>query len=470
MPRRDASGAVRQPSRAAVELAEEISGRTVVAEDFSRAPLAGAALRRTAGGPQPAVVSAAGEAPCPAAVRPPTGESSTCRCCSPSRKDRPWAYAAGEARRYLEAVCGRAAARRLLGRRASGVAAGLLAWDGVFFSRRARRALGDAGLFTAAPVAPTTLQEYQRCPFAFYVGSVLGLDPVEDPEVLDADGRVVGTIVHRVLQEVFARVRDEGLSRQQAVAATRGIVQRACRAAEERGPVGAPLLWRLRQDQLVEDLARAVADDALWTASDDRRPWELERAFGGGGEQVTLQLAGRRRLRFRGRIDRVDRSAEGRRLDVVDYKSGRGSGERAHVKAGRDIQLPVYALAARSLPGAEGAEEVRCLFRMVTRRRLDHAEVALPADPELVAAQLADTVSLIVELVEDGVFPRLGATARSCDWCRFGYACDELAWTRERKAAHSRLSRLTALRHPWQAGGAVANPQGPIAGEAATDA
>ena len=104
------------------------------------------------------------------------------------------------------ADCGAGSARRLLGRRVAGASPAVLAWDGVFHSPAARRAISAAGLF-AGPQAPTALQEYPRCPFAYYLLSVLGIEPVEEPEALvEADRREIGKVVHRVLQRVFTAV------------------------------------------------------------------------------------------------------------------------------------------------------------------------------------------------------------------------------------------------------------------------
>jgi RecB family exonuclease len=353
---------------------------------------------------------------------------------------------AGPPRRYLEEVCGAPAARRLLGRRLAAVSPGVLAWDGVFHSRPARSAVAAARLFDS-PQAPTALQEYPSCPFSYYVLSVLGIEPVEEPEVLvEADRREVGTVVHRVLQRVFAAVA-EGADRDQAVAMVASVAEQECAAAERRGEVGLPLVWQAQRAHLVEDLTSAVAADPCWSEVDVPQPSLFELSFGTGEVPVILQLSDGRSLRFRGRIDRVDQSADGRYLRIIDYKTGKGSTEKDQVEAGRNIQLPVYQLAGRTLLGGRPDVSIGCSFRMVTRRR-SHAEVTLAADEAAVLADLADTAQSIRGLVEAGVFPRLPASERMCDWCRAGYACDELKSTRQTKQHHPALAQLARLRRP----------------------
>ena len=461
VPRRDASGAQRQPSRPAVELAEELIGRVAVAEDFLQAPLAGAALRRVPSGAL-RVAIASGVPEFPEGRRPADLRDLDVALLAALHRDDTGRPAAGPPRRYLEEVCGAPAARRLLGRRLAGASSGVFAWDGVFLSRQARRAIAAAELF-AAPQAPTALQEYPRCPFSYYILSVLGIAPVEEPEALvEADRREVGKVVHRVLQRVFAAVA-EGADRDQAVGMVASIAEQECSAAERRGGVGLPLVWQAQRTQLVEDLTLAVAADACWSEADGPMPSLFELSFGTQQAPVTLRLGNGRSLQFRGRIDRVDRCADGRRLRIIDYKTGKGSTEKEQVEAGRNIQLPVYQLAGRTLFDGPPDADICCSFRMVTRRR-SHSEVVLAAAEATVLADLVDTAEGILGLVEAGIFPRVPASERMCDWCRAGYACDELKNTRQTKQRHPALAGLARLREP------VGQPQAASAAEGHPDA
>jgi RecB family exonuclease len=445
VPRRDASGAQRQPSRLAVELAEELTGRVAAAEDFFQAPLTGAPLRRVPSGALPVAV-ASGTVAFPECRRPADLRDLDVALLAALHRGDAGRSASGAPRRYLEEVCGGPGARRLLGRRLAGVSPGLLAWDGVFHSRAARRAIASAGLFMG-PQAPTALQEYPRCPFSYYVLSVLGIEPVEEPEALvEADRREVGKVVHRVLQRVFAAVA-EGAGRDQAVTMVRSVTEQECAAAQRRGGVGLALVWQAQRAQLVEDLRLAVATDPCWSQADGPRPALFELTFGAGDPPVTTPLDDGRAMQFRGRMDRVDRSADGRRLRVLDYKTGKGSTEKDQVEAGRNIQLPVYQLACRTLLGSGRGARIDCSFRMVTRRR-SHAEVALGADEAVVLQDLADTAGGIRRLAESGIFPRVPASERMCEWCRVGYACDELKSTRQAKQRHPALAELARLRQP----------------------
>ena len=453
VPRRDAAGAERQPSRVAVELAEGLIGRVAAAEDFLRAPLTGAPLRRVPSGVPPAVVSH-GALRFPEGRRPADLRDLDVSLLAMLQQGLRGGSAAGPPRRYLEQVCGVRGARRLLGRRLAGVSSGVLAWDGVFHSRRARRTIAAAGLFSG-PQAPTALQEYARCPFSYYVLAVLGVDPVEEPEALvEADRREVGKVVHRVLQRVFAAVA-EGAGREAAVAMVPAIAEQECRRAELRGGVGLPLVWQAQSAQLAEDLTLAVAADRCWSEPAGPQPWQFELSFGDHAAPVVLHLADGRSVQFHGRMDRVDRSADGRRLLVLDYKSGKGKAEKEQVQAGRNIQLPVYQLACRALLAGGSDVQIGGAFRMVTRRR-EQAEVALTMAEAQAAQNLAVTVAATRRLVEAGVFPRVAASERMCEWCAAAYACDELQVASRSKREHPALAELARLRQPAEGANAPA--------------
>jgi ATP-dependent helicase/DNAse subunit B len=74
-------------------------------------------------------------------------------------------------------------------------------------------------------------------------------------------------------------------------------------------------------------------------------PVHMEARFGMGQPSLVLHTeAGE--VRLHGYIDRLDAAPDGS-LRVIDYKSGGTTISAAHLKEGRRLQLPIYALAAR---------------------------------------------------------------------------------------------------------------------------
>ena len=75
----------------------------------------------------------------------------------------------------------------------------------------------------------------------------------------------------------------------------------------------------------------------------------MEARFGMGEPSLELRTeAGE--VRLHGYIDRLDAAPDGS-LRVIDYKTGGAAISAAHLKDGRRLQLPIYALAAREALG-----------------------------------------------------------------------------------------------------------------------
>jgi len=245
--------------------------------------------------------------------------------------------------------------------------------------------------------------------------------------------------------------------REQLRADTLRLVESAAEAqfdaAEQRGTTGVSFLWRFVRGELAHDAHTALAADPCWDEAYGLWPRYLEERFGAdsrhsGSPAVSLELADGSSVAFSGRIDRIDVSDDGRSLNVLDYKSGAGKAEREQLKAGLNVQLPLYVLAARSLAERDGlpAEDVRSAFRYVTRRG-GYGTAALQKSSEEAVDMLRTLVTAVRTLVRGGVFPRSPYNPSwVCDRCDLGYACDEVTWVRERKRTSAGLGALVALQ------------------------
>jgi RecB family exonuclease len=344
---------------------------------------------------------------------------------------------------YLSAVLGDAgAAERRLGQWRAGRSPDLGAWDGLL-GGAARAAL--AGLGERHPLAaelhPTRLERYVGCPFAFYVRDVLGLEAPEEPgESLEIEPLEFGSLAHGILERAYARVIDDGLDRDGALAAVAAAWEERCSDAERRGVTGAALAWAVRREMLLEDLLRSVRLDPVFLDRGER-PVAVELRFGERHDRVvTLALPDGREVRFAGRLDRVDETPRGAR--VVDYKTGGGSTERERIKRGLSVQLPVYQLAVRQTTG-EAYEAVISLYRLITRKG-GFEELELGGDEPTSRARLSALVAEVVEGIEGGLFPR--TSHKGCDYCDIGYACGFSSWARARKREHERLAGVVRLQ------------------------
>ena len=157
---------------------------------------------------------------------------------------------------------------------------------------------------------------------------------------------------------------------------------------------------------------------------------------------------GRGAIAFRGRIDRIDLSRDGRRLRVIDYKAGKAEARPDTIRGGRALQLPVYLLAARALASGRTprpvASESRYLY--VTRRG-GFKSVAYNDAPGREDA-LRQAVGLMVEGIAAGRFeaePEETA-CRRCDYVRIcGSARTRLAELKEHDAARRPFEELREI-------------------------
>jgi ATP-dependent helicase/DNAse subunit B len=193
------------------------------------------------------------------------------------------------------------------------------------------------------------LETYRTCPFSFFVGNVLGLEPREEPtEGLDA--RQLGNIYHHILEEVYQAADVSGPNNlEQLLAALPCAAERILDEAPEREGFRETAWWEQTRGEIIENVQRSLA--ALIEIQGGFEPHRYEAAFGLRGLPELVIRDGEDRLRLRGLIDRVDRAPDGR-LRIIDYKTGGpASYTPKALTDGKRLQLPLYALGARDALG-----------------------------------------------------------------------------------------------------------------------
>ena len=190
--------------------------------------------------------------------------------------------------------------------------------------------------------SPTRLETYRACPFFFFVGRVLNLEPREEPAE-GLDPRQLGSIYHHILEALFKSPLVTDTTDLDGLRAALPVVSEVVldRAPAEEG-FRETAWWRETRQEIVANLERSL--EALAEVSEGYRPVAFEAMFGG---DAPLTLAdGQDRLHLHGFIDRVDRSPDG--LRVIDYKTAGPWMYRANtLRDGKKLQIALYALAAR---------------------------------------------------------------------------------------------------------------------------
>jgi RecB family exonuclease len=330
----------------------------------------------------------------------------------------------------------------------------LTAYDGL---------VAGAGLAPDAtrPIAPTSLQDWAACPFQYLLSRVLRVREVVKPEVTETISALdEGTLVHTILERFVATARprsspDEGWDAADAELLAK-IVDEECVDAERRGVTGRPLAWKLARRRVRQTAERFLRADTRVRAVMGTLPVPdgLELAFGIDGKPpATLALPHGRAVAFRGRIDRVDRSPEGDRLAVYDYKTGRPAEiPDDPVDGGHMLQLPVYALAASAHYGVANVSASYWYTQLEDERAL----AGLPLDATT-HDRFADVVGHIVDGIDAGCFPanpgdtdwnhrERRETFSNCKYCPYDRLCApdrRAAW--DRKASDAALAPFHAL-------------------------
>ncbi|MEE9618137.1 MAG: PD-(D/E)XK nuclease family protein, partial [Anaerolineae bacterium] len=152
------------------------------------------------------------------------------------------------------------------------------------------------------------------------------------------DRLILGSIYHRVLEEIYRLAPFDPLSVLPEVAQT------VFGAAPNEYGFRPTALWKQQQREFLAVLEKTVV--ALEEAREGYEPYAQELPFGLHGEPpLTLQHPVSS-VQIRGYIDCVDRAPDGC-LRVVDYKAGSSRISARELEEGTRLQLPLYALAVQ---------------------------------------------------------------------------------------------------------------------------
>jgi RecB family exonuclease len=268
----------------------------------------------------------------------------------------------------------------------------------------------------AASFSLSALERYQDCPFKFFAADVLRLEEVrEDEPTLSPRAR--GRFIHEVFQRFFhawgsrtitAEVLDEARTLFREVAEPL--------LANLPGPEASLERTRLFGSAIAMGIVDVVLDiEASRPVAVKERLLEYELK----GE-FTLGSTTDRRVSLRGVADRID-LLEGRRLRIIDYKSGSAPQPK------RALQVPVYALAAAERltqrDGDRWSVDEAAYVAFSGRRALVPIVKAGVSDPAPVLNAARDRVFDIVDAVERGEFPPRPHDPVICGWCAYASVC-----------------------------------------------
>jgi RecB family exonuclease len=305
------------------------------------------------------------------------------------------------------------------------------------------------GLEVASPAGPdavvsaTRLERWAFSPFDYLMEYVFRVEIPELPEeVYELSPLDRGSLVHDTLDAFLREVlaRDGGPPAPHEAWTDRDrarlheLAEERCARYEALGLTGRRAFWDRDRRRILADLDRFLVEDTKVRDGFGLTTVATELSFGLSGSEhpaIEVPLSDGRTLRFRGAADRVDRG-EDEELLVIDYKTGWGFrvGEDGDpTNAGTRLQLPVYALAARSAFGTATSRVVAAYWFISTRGDFRWAEVLLD---EATRDRFDEVLRTVVDGIERGVFPCVLDPPDSWMRRRRTYADPDARGTRDR--------------------------------------
>lgn len=214
------------------------------------------------------------------------------------------------------------------------------------------------------------LNEYGKCPFRYWVARILRSEPHSEPED-ELDAKTIGELYHKALENFYIELQKQNINLSWSDGDhVRNIfdeaVDRALLWLETRREIRRSEFWHYQKNEIKFRLQRFFDYEVTSAQTDPDKflPTLVEANFGFDNPESYPPLLvkhGDKQIAIRGKIDRIDVAENLQdypRIRVVDYKKGSSPITDADVVEGRNIQLPLYALAVEQaiLPGSKVIE------------------------------------------------------------------------------------------------------------------
>lgn len=224
----------------------------------------------------------------------------------------------------------------------------------------------------------TRLSDYGRCPFRFWVSHVLRVEPFEEPE-MELSARLLGRTYHKAFENFYQVMAEKNkilwlTGKDVYEPIFDEAVGRALRWLETQPEVRKGEFWQYQKNEIIFRMQQFLAAE-VERGSREREtfvPFLMESGFGmdEAGPPALVIKSPRGDVVVRGQVDRIDVSLPADmsslpakttpqwwrgRVRVVDYKSSARYISKDDAITGRNLQLPLYALAVQRsiLPGSQ---------------------------------------------------------------------------------------------------------------------
>lgn len=306
-------------------------------------------------------------------------------------------------------------------------------------------------------ISPTTLEVFGICPFKFFMGKVLELESLEEPEKIDVIAAVdLGSLYHGILKDFYGHLLQKGYFYKKAkelkpIELLHGITQKYFTDIEQQIPIPYPILWENKKEEILDYLTKFVTWDMDRIEQTGYIPAYLERKAHLSAQDELVKLISvtskqdkASEITFKGKIDRIDLKLieNATSFRVIDYKSGRPLRDKLMKCAirGQKLQLPFYIVMAERLL----SEEIRKGHIQQGQTSMEDASFVYiaqdvedkkgqkgtpektikAADWKEFQGQCWESVKEFMSYIREGIFP-ISPTVdtQKCEWCEFATVC-----------------------------------------------
>jgi len=207
----------------------------------------------------------------------------------------------------------------------------------------------------------SSLSDYGKCPFRFWVSHILKTQPHIEPEQ-GLPRRLLGETYHKAMELFYRDVIDLRLSlKDSPEEMLLEVIDRASANAikwlEALPDFRKDEFWNYRTQEIKFRLGRFILEERsrAQKGSEHFVPFMVESNFGSDQSDSAPPLKiGTKgsEIMIRGRVDRIDVASDTAnsidpRLRVIDYKTSSSPISEGDARTGRNLQLPLYALAVQ---------------------------------------------------------------------------------------------------------------------------
>lgn len=244
-----------------------------------------------------------------------------------------------------------------------------------------KRTIDFIGDITSKPLSITFLEQYNKCPFKFFVDRILRLQSTEIELELFMTNREKGELLHMIAASFYKSLAEENLKNNQIefvlnlggkkYVPVKLNTEKETEYRRRIEEITKRILEKFNTEiSLFEiDIEEFISSDPqklglvqLWLNYELKRaewktlPTLFEFSFGMGKDEgyeaIEIELAENERIKLRGKIDRIDIYIQEENLEysIIDYKFSQSEAVRwLEVFQGTAFQLPFYSIAFTKL-------------------------------------------------------------------------------------------------------------------------